>query len=160
MADIKQLPIIETHYEVDPRYRPRKRWIMAIESSKFRQKKSHNLCVEAEYHRIVNLVRSHYLKPGEVYFERDHKTDTSDGLFGMHTFLTPSFYLWLECNLLCDYKAEYAFNECDYELAIRKFLRSYPLDRTATERILKPDFETYYQTTLRVQDKKFVFTHL
>ena len=139
-----------------PAPRQRKRWLIA--QSKSKAQVMQNNCTEAAYHRIIGAVKTQYMQPGEIYFERDYKTDKSDGLFSMHSFATPAFYIRLDCSLCSDYEVQYAFGKCPFKAALRELLAAYPLDRQAAERQVQPDFKTFYKTILAIQEATFIHT--
>jgi len=148
-------PILNTHYPFRKAYRSKKRWIIAS-GRKYDDLTMHNTVTEAAYHRIIKLVKAH-LTEDEVYFERDYKEDSSEGIFGMHAFFTKHFYWRLDCALTNDYVITFAFNRnCPYANVVKSQLRAYPLYR-AVEYSPKPDFDSSFANTLRVQDKRYQF---
>ncbi|GAB3915375.1 hypothetical protein [Mucilaginibacter boryungensis] len=132
-----------------------KRWTIAM-SRPEKYVKMMNESTEAAYHRIITFIKQQHLKPTERYFERDYKHDTSEGIFGMHCFMTPSFYWALNCSLLYTYEVEFAFSSCPCESDIRHMIRAYPLDRNTSEAQLQPDFKAYYDKVLQVQEPRFI----
>jgi hypothetical protein len=151
-----EIPILETHYPIK-RIQGSKRWILASTGSQFVQKRMHNECVEAAYHRIRDFA-TRQLQPGTVYYDRDLKNDKTHGIFGMHSFVSPTFYWRLDCDLCYDYQITYALHNCPFEAELQKLMRAYPLDRAAKVRHLEPDFATFYQNVVTLQDKRFLFT--
>lgn len=149
-------PILETHYPIR-KDGARKRWIIAASGSQFVYKRMHNECVEAAYHRIREFA-TRQLSTRTVYYDRDLKNDKSDGLFGMHSFVTPTFYWRLDCDLCYDYQITYAFHNSPFEADIRSFMRAYPLDRVPKLKQFPSDLPTFYENVLRLQDKQFIFT--
>jgi hypothetical protein len=147
--------IIQTHYPIR-RYRSKKRWVLA-QGRPDKLQVMQNDSTEAAYHRLIALAKAQ-MKPGEVYYERNHKTDSTDGLFGMHSFVTPNFSISLFCELDYKYHVDYIFNACPYKAEVERALRAYPLDRTATARVLSMDYTQYYQSVLQVQHPKFIHT--
>lgn len=155
MKELKLNPIIQTHYPVSIR-RPTKRWIVAQRRPE-RQQVLQNENVETAYHHVLSIIKS-LLHPGEVYYERDLKHDHTQGSLGMHTFVCSTLYWSLYCQLTHNYFVEFAFHNCPFEDKVREVLKAYPLDRTATECQLKPDYTTFYRTVLAVQDPQYLFT--
>ncbi|MDB5004929.1 MAG: hypothetical protein JWQ34_3154 [Mucilaginibacter sp.] len=152
MREIKHVgDIIQQHFPLS-QSRGNKRWTVAHQRKKYDQMTTHNEPIEVAYHRIVNVVKSLYMLPGDVYFERDYKEDRSEGLYGMHALLTPHFYWRLDCAFTYNYEITYAFNNCSYESEIRKLMQAYPLDRAAIEKQFAPDFNTFYNSVLAVQE--------
>jgi len=128
----------------------RKAWIKAVNQHGFTSLKRRNGNVEAQYHRIIEFVKKHHLKDGDIYFERDFKTD-EEGYLAMHKFMTPHFYIYLECGLDLVYYVEYDFFNCTYEADIMNQLAFYPISERSIRKALQPDFPMYYQRTLRIQ---------
>lgn len=149
-------PILETHYPIQQR--GTKRWIAAQTKGPFKQQLMHNNNVEAAYHRVIAIAKTAISGLSITYYEKDMKKDKSEGLYGMHSFITSNFYWWLECDLCCHYQIRYAFNNCPYEVEIRKLMRAYPLDRVTTPKQFQFDFTTFYENVLRIQDNQFIHT--
>jgi hypothetical protein len=149
-------PIIKTHYPLTNSRKPGKRWIIASTASQHKQKKMQNECVESAYMRVINAVKRLYLKPGTIYYEKDSRQDKSESATSMHSFITSNFYWHLHCSYLYEYEVEFAFNDCEFEAYIKAMLIPFPLDRQATERKLRPDFNTFFETVLQVQDKCYL----
>ncbi|QXV66096.1 hypothetical protein INP83_03095 [Mucilaginibacter sp. 21P] len=135
----------------------KKRWVLALLRANNEGQAMQNRCVEAAYHKIIAIVKSSYLKPGEVYFERDWKEDSSYGIFNMHSFITPTFSWSLDCTLLYDYEISYSFGDCPSKESILETLTAYPLDRQC-KMIKREDYSSFYKSVLRKQPKQFQFT--
>ncbi|MGN6177836.1 MAG: hypothetical protein ACTHNW_01570 [Mucilaginibacter sp.] len=154
MKELKQDSIIQTHYPIT-RYKPKKQWVRA-QARPDKGQVMENNCTEAAYHRVIALVKS-LMQPGEVYYERDHKTDHTEGLYGMHSFVTDSFSWSLYCEFSNNYTITYSYGDCPYRAAIEQALRAYPLDRVCNEQ-LRPDYILFYQSVLQLQPAKFIYT--
>jgi hypothetical protein len=133
----------------------RKAWTKAVSQHGFISLKRRNANLEAQYHRIINLVKKRHLKDGDIYYERDFKIDEA-GYLAMHCFLTAHFYIYLECELDLVYHVGYNFFNCAYEADVMNQLKCYPASEHSIRVALKPDFPTYYQRTLRFQKCEFV----
>jgi hypothetical protein len=156
MKELKHVGgILQQHYPL-PDSRGTKRWILAQRQQCRVLHETDNYSIEASYHRLLNAVKTRHLKLGEVYFERDYKHDRSEGLTGMHCLITQNFYWRLDCAFTYNYEISFAFDNCRYEAEIRKLMQAYPLDRTATEKQSAPDFNTFYNSVLAVQDPAFI----
>jgi hypothetical protein len=151
-----QKPIIEAHYPLQKKHQFMKRWIVAERRKNWEHQTGMNRCTEAAYHRIIEAVKQRFLMPGELYYDRDYKQDKTENCCAMHSFITPTFYIYLECSFDYEYRVEYAFWNCPFEAEIRTMLRPYPLDRQAREVTLKPDFTAFFDTVLRIQDPRFI----
>lgn len=132
-----------------------KRWIFALRRADTSTIQM-NEYTELVYHRIIRLIKKWHLNDGEVYCERDYKLDKKDGLFSMHAFMTATFYWRLDCSLLNAYQIEYAFDDCLFENIMRETLCKYPLNQHVVEVVLRPDFKTFYKTTLTIQSQDFL----
>lgn len=148
--------IIEAHYPLPKKHRFMKRWVIAEKRENHEQQTGTNRCTEAAYHRIIEAIKSRYFIPGTEYFERDYKRDKTENCLAMHSFIMPSFYIYLESSFTYDYRVEYAFNNCSFEAELRAMLKPFPLDRQATEVKLQPDFKTFYDNIMRIQDQRFI----
>jgi len=91
-----------------------------------------------------------------MIFERDYRNCNAENAFAMHSLMSNSIYLYLECDYSFNYRIEYAFNNCPFEAEIKKLLRPFVLVNSSKEIQLKPDFNTYFATVLNVQDKKYI----
>lgn len=116
-----------------------------------------NRNIEGLYHRLLNSVKTLYMKRGEAYFDRDYKGDKTESLLAMHTFLCKSIYWNLECDLAFTYGVTFAFSNCPFEVEVRKALRTYPLSDYSTEVTLRPNLNEFYNNTLAYQDKRHIY---
>lgn len=135
-----------------------KKWITAHAVSKGNEQlKIQNRIAETDCHRVIAAVKNLYAQAGMqvTVFERDYKHDRSDGLFSMHSFVTPHFYWSLSCELTHNYIIEYDFSGCPFEDEIKALLRAYPLDRVAIHKPRQPSFTAFYKRVLQVQDKQY-----
>jgi len=152
--------IIKQHFPLTKKHHRRKRWITAqsrtIETYKYQRMQ--NKATEADYHKIIAAVKTLYLKPGEIYFERNYKNEETDNFLTMHCLMSATCYLYIECDFLYYFQVEYAFNNCPFELAIREMLKPHPFDTRATEKELQPDFKTSFERTLKIQEAHFIHT--
>ncbi|MDR3695593.1 hypothetical protein [Mucilaginibacter sp.] len=150
--------IIKEHYPITKKHHRQKRWKIAqsrtTETHKYQRMR--NEATESDYHKIIAAIKTLYLKPGEIYFERDYKNEESENFMTMHCFMSATCYLYLECDILYDFQVEYAFNNCPFEAAIREMLKPHPFDTRATEKQLQPNFNTSFQRTLKFQEPQFI----
>lgn len=134
----------------------RKTWTRSVTVTSWKTLKAENAIVEAGYHRIIAHVKKHHQTSDEQYFERDYKHDPNEGILAMHTFLTATFYIFLECQLTLAFNVEYAFLNCPYEAEVRKLLQVFPLDTKSKQVAVLPDFITFYERTLAIQEPQFI----
>jgi hypothetical protein len=135
----------------------RKPWSRSITRPNWTTQKRDNANLEGRYHQIIAMVKKLHLKQGELYFERDYKDDSTEGYLAMHSFLTSSFYLYIECELTYDYHVEWAFHNCSYEAEVMEILTRYPMDTMSREVTPTPDLPTFYKRTLAIQSREFVY---
>jgi hypothetical protein len=153
MRELK--PITETHYPIPKSEQRAKRWVIAQSRKNFKDQRMQNTAVEAAYLRILDEVKAHYLPSNGVCFERDYRRDKSENCFAMHSFITSSFYWYLECDFLYNYRVEYDFGGCPFESDILAMLKPYPLDRSASRINLMPDFRTFVLNVFHCQDESY-----
>lgn len=154
MKELKS--ILETHYPIPKSQQRAKRWVIAQSRKNFKDQRMQNSAVEAAYLRILDEVKAHHLPSNGVYFERDYRRDKSENCFAMHSFITSSFYWYLECDFLYNYRVEYAFHNSPFKADILAMLKPYPLDRSASEVNLIPDFKTFVLNVLHCQDEIYL----
>jgi hypothetical protein len=134
----------------------RKTWGRAVSIPNWTTLKMQNASLEAQYHWIIAIVKRLYLVKGEQYFERDYKHDPNEGYLSMHTFLTNSFYIHLQCGGDLVYRVEFEFYNCYYSAQITKLLQEYPMDIRSNQVSLKPDLPTNFANTIAYQSQEFV----
>jgi hypothetical protein len=132
-----------------------KQWKIAQTRFGYISQKRDNRIIEHTFIRVLAKAKVLLARPGLVVFERDIREDNSHDSFTMHVYICKSFYFQLECQLNCDFKVEYCFNNCRVEREIRQLLTP-TLSFVPREVLLKPDFNTFYEAVLRVQDKKYI----
>jgi hypothetical protein len=115
-----------------------------------------NETIESQFLRTLAKVKKLLAREHPTAFERDYRNDNSQDAFAMHSFMTGTFYFHLECSFTYSYDVTYTFNHCEHEATIRELLKCYPLCTRAKETRLKPDFNTYFNTVLNVQDNKYI----
>jgi hypothetical protein len=134
------------------RCRETPRWLVTKSRTDRKYEQMQNESVEADYHRVIQAVKSFILSHGgDTIYEQNHKSDPSS-YTGMHSFVTSTFYWRLDCELNYNYEVYYAFHNCPYEAPIRKLMEAYPLDRTTHEYKFPQGYEAFYGRVLEVQD--------
>jgi len=135
-----------------------KRWVLAKRKYGHTQNQLTNETVESAFHsmlyKVKQLLREH--QPNQTVFEKDFRFDNAHNAFALHAFISSSVYLYLECSMNYLYQLEYAFNNCKHEAVIRELLAAYIFTNRTKEVSLQPDFNTFYEGVLRVQDKKHI----
>lgn len=133
-----------------------KRWLIAKRRDNHEMEKLRNLVIERSYHTVLKVAKQIIGKPSLPVFERDYTRDNSESATAMHAYLDSNFYFTLDCDWLYQYRVEYAFNECKHKRQLLNLIDSYPFDANATEKVLKPDFHSFYCNVLKAQDCKHI----
>lgn len=116
MPELKSLQTIPVQEIQNPRFRKSgKRWKEARTVSNARNKDI-NFMVELYYKEILDLAKKLICTLPDTYsrtvYEKDEREDNSESFLAMHTFISPSFYWHLECDLAYFYRAEFDFHNC------------------------------------------------
>lgn len=142
--------------------RMEKRWITASNTKAAKGYWVQNGVVELFYDQILDLAKSLYSTLPDKYsrtvFEKDYRNDNTENSFAMHTFITPSFYWYLECHFAYYYHVEYDFHNCPFEEELRtNFERKFHYaNGKCNQRKLKPNCEEFYKQVLKVQDAQYI----
>lgn len=121
-----------------------------------------NYAVESMYNQILSLAKSlHFASQdtrSDLIFERCYREDNTENCFALHSYLTPQFYWYLECDFAYFYKVNYSFNKCPYEdeimFAISRWLDFIP-NRVECVK-LKPNHLEFYQNVIKVQEQQYI----
>jgi len=135
----------------------RKQWKVAVSRFGHTTQKLNNRIVEGNFREILAKAKKLLSQHPQTVFERDQREDSSHSTYTMHSFLSPSFYLNLDCCPDFNYCIKYAFCNCPYEGELRKLLNCYLLQGKAKEVELKPTFQAFYNDVPSFQHKKYVF---
>jgi hypothetical protein len=135
-----------------------KKWLEAKRKYSHTQQHRDNLLAEHCFMQLLNQAKKLLANEHKTAFNRDYRGCNATDAFGMQVFICSSVYLYLECSYDFVYRVEYAFYHCQYEAEIRKLLNGYLLKGRAKEVQLKPDFNTFYNNVLAVQDSKHIIT--
>lgn len=111
-----------------PPRKMRKHWISAESRAGIISIKEVNKLTEAAYHRMLLKVKELFATVNEYVFEKDTKQDSTYNAATMHQFICQSFYFELECNYNDTYWVNVKFDNCPFELEIRKLLHVYPFN--------------------------------
>jgi hypothetical protein len=139
-----------------------KRWKTALTLSPGCVERDKNYAVESMYNQILKLAKTlHFASKdrwSDSVFERCYKEDNSENCFALHSFLTPTFYWYLECDFAYFYKINYSFNNCPYEeelmFRISRWLDYIPNRIECVK--LKPSHSEFYKKVLTVQDQQYI----
>jgi hypothetical protein len=133
----------------------KKRWKGAHATYGNEHLKYYNPLVETAYMNLLTKVKALYATKQEYVFERDLKENDNHNCTSMHSFLTSSLVLELECGLL-DYKlyVHYDFDNCPFEQEIRKLLDAYPFKRAALHSPKEQGVAAYFKAVVAFQGKQ------
>jgi hypothetical protein len=108
---------------------------------------------------LINAVKMLYAHSNTYCYERDTRTDSTLNSTTMHTLITPSLYLELECeyfSLQC--RVIYDFENCNKEQEVRKILSVYPLSHASIHEPRINGVAKCFKNTLALQgDKHFYY---
>ncbi|HEX8608011.1 MAG TPA: hypothetical protein VF679_05165 [Pedobacter sp.] len=110
--------------------------------------------IENSYHALKDYVIKLYKTlPNEsdrIIVERDRSKEPMNQM-GMYAFLTPHFYLYIECDFMLRYKVEYQLASCPFEKEILKELKETILRSHITEVMKMPNFPVFFSEVLKYQ---------
>ena len=139
-----------------------KRWVLA-HSNPYKDSSYHqNSIIEVTYHDILKSAKSLYSQLHgtlqRTVFEKDYKNDSSESSLAMHTFLTSSCYLHLECSFDYLYRIRFDFYNCPFEneLMEKIELRDHYTPGSSKHWETKPNCKEFFQRVVRVQDAQFI----
>jgi hypothetical protein len=135
-----------------------KKWVEAKRKYSHTQQHRDNILAEHHFMQLLNRAKQLLKNDNTKAFDRDYRGCNATDAFAMQVFICPSVYLYLECSYDFVYRVQYAFNSCRHEDEIRKLLNGYLLKGRAKEVQLKPDFNTFYNNVLAVQDAKHIIS--
>lgn len=143
-------------------HRLEKRWITALSNPYKDSSHYQNSIIELTYHEILKLAKTLYSQlqstSERTVFEKNCKNDNSESCLAMHTFLTSSCYLHLECSFDFKYRILYDFFNCPFEKEIMKQiqLRKDYSPGSCKHRQTKPNCEEFFNRVIKVQDAQFI----
>ena len=137
-----------------------KRWKTAQRRTPGQVNADQNFMVELHYHKILvkvkNLFATSPFLSSQLVFEKDYKEDNTENSFTMHSFISSSFFWYLECDFAYCYMVEYDFHNCPFEQEIRELIESSFWGSTrVNQKPQKPNCEEFYKRVLKVQDKEY-----
>ena len=133
-----------------------KRWVEAKRKYGHMQNQRDNETVEGQFMHILYQVKQLLNGQHLTAFSRNYRRCNAYNAFTMEVFICSSVYLHLECSMDYVYRVDYAFNNCQHEVEVRKLLNVYVLKSRAREVQLTPSFGQFYQAVLIVQDSKHI----
>ena len=139
-----------------------KRWVTAL-TNPYKDSSHHqNSIIELAYHDILKSAKSLYSQLNgtlqRISFEKDCKNNNGESSLAMHTFLTSSCYLHLECSFDYLYRIRYDFYNCPFEkeLIEKIELREYFTPGSCQRWETKPNCKEFFNRVIQVQDKQSI----
>lgn len=140
-----------------------KQWIRG--KSRMRQSIIHekNADVESTYKKVLELAKQLYSSlpdPSErTVFEKDDRRDCSENPYSMHTFINSSFYWYLECNMVFNYRIEYDLHNCPFQEQFMELIESQNKYNPGSciHWHQKPNCKEFFQRVIKVQDAQFIY---
>jgi hypothetical protein len=124
-----------------------------------KQQQDKNFAIEHFYHSLVKKVKELYAtlpnKEDRVVILLDRTKDPANHS-GVHCFLTPSFFIHLECDIYNNYKVEYQFCNCPFQQEIEKLLNGLLLSSFSTQITMQPDYPAFFRRCLAVNPERFI----
>lgn len=121
--------------------------------------KGMNPAIEGMYHAILRQVKELYHtlpnKEDRIVIELNNELDPTDS-HGLFTLITPSFYFYLECDILNNYRIEYLFHFCPFEQQIQKLIDQFSMRSYSTEVVKQEDYPAFFNRCLSCQPPRFI----
>lgn len=139
-----------------------KRWTEARQNPYKASPKHGNSLVELTYHEIVKLAKSLCSQlestSERTAFEKDYRNDNSESSLAMHSFLTRSCYLHLECSFDYLYRIQYDFYNCPFEKELMEQieLREHYTPGSFKHWQTKPNCKEFFDRVIKIQEAKFI----
>ncbi len=139
-----------------------KRWVTALSNPYKASPKHRNSLVELTYHELLKSAKSLYSQlqstSERTVFEKDYRYDNSESSLAMHSFLTSSCYLHLECSFDYLYRIQYDFHDCPFEKELMEQidLREHYNHGSCKQWQTKPNCKEFFERVIKVQDVKFI----
>ena len=139
-----------------------KRWIISLANPYKDSANCQNAIIELTYHEIVKLAKTLYSRlqstSERTAFEKNYKNDNSESSLAMHSFLTSSCYLHLECSFDYRYRIQYDFYNCPFEkeLMDQIQLREQNTPGSCKHWQTKPNCKEFFNRVIRVQNAQFI----
>lgn len=134
------------------KYTVKKRWTLPYTKSKWQHMRRYNELVEAAYIRLLAQVKSLYTARSELIYDHNTREDSHLNSTVMHTFLTTTLLLELECEYVnCKCQINYDFQQCPFEKQIKELFKRYPLSAYIKHTPIKEGVGNRYKGTLAFQ---------
>lgn len=122
--------------------------------------KSLNPAIADMYHVIVRKVKELCTqlpnKEDKVMIEFSNADDPTDS-HGLFTLMTSTFFFYLECDIMNNYRVEYLFHNCPVEPEIQQLINQFSIRSYSTELVKQDNYSAFFQRCLQVQPSRFIF---
>lgn len=137
---------------------PAKRWKSSQQKSKWHDVQQDNYLLNAVFMRLIERIKTLYKHSGIVVYERNHRNDSSLNPTIMHSFITKTLLLELECEYV-HHRCElyFDFNNCPHEAQIKMWLKEYPFAVSTIQKTPRGGIAAYFDRILAFQgDSHFI----
>lgn len=118
-----------------------------------------NPVIHDMYHMVVESIKELYSKlsnqEDRVVIELNLKTCPFE-VEGLYCIATKSFFFYLECDVMTNYKIEHQFCNCPFEKEIQTMIDKFALRSYSTEIMKQPDYPSFFNSALRNQPERFI----
>lgn len=111
------------------------------------------------YSVIVNKVKELYSKlpnaEDRIIILLNNQLDPTD-CQGLFTLIAPTFFFYLECDILSNYRIEYMFDQCPVEAEIHQLINQFSMRSYSTEVVKQADYPSFFRRCLQVNPDRFI----
>jgi hypothetical protein len=157
MKEISEVPEIPKTTETYSRVRRiSKRWKSITNYTHPNQMKMELDTRMIQYELVLGKVKELYQGSGEICYERDFKHD-NENPFTIYSFLTSTFWWFIECDFTYNINIKYQFDNCPYEEEIRRLFLHFNVSMEVIEDT-KPSLPAFHKAVLAYQKPQFIHT--
>lgn len=153
---------LEAQKQIEERLSSTKRVYKNVTRAKMNgttSQKAINPAIAGMFHTIVKKAKELYStlpnKEDRVIIELNNEQDPTDS-HGLYTLITPSFFFYLECDILSNYRIEYQFDQCPVEAEIQQLINQFAMKSFSTEVVKQTDYPKFFRRCLSVQPDRFI----
>lgn len=121
--------------------------------------KAMNPVIANMYHVILKKVKELYStlpnKEDRMIILLNNELDATDS-HGLFTLITPSFFFYLECDIMNNYRIEFLFHLCPFEEEIQQLINAFSMRSYSTEVVNQPNYSAFFNRCLSVQPDRFI----
>lgn len=135
-----------------------KKWLRVSDLSHPNNLKSQIDVKMFAYDQLIKRIKERFLKPGDVYFERDYRHDHIDP-YSIHGFLTATFRCDILCDQIFEIKMLLQFQDCPFENEVIEQLNEFRLCECVYHPAKREDLPAFLQRVIAYQDPNYIHTH-